>query len=108
MLSICSTVRIGRSDRGTQLTLLNIKVFRSPNVIVKKFIVVPFKRNRPVVPEEIRGASTGMSAEKIGLAMSARLVGVGAYSIKVDGETGDMSSPRLLASFGELGGLTQD
>jgi len=49
-----------------------------------------------------------MSAEKIALAMSARAVGVGAYSITVDGETGDMSSPRLPASFGELGDLTYD
>ncbi len=40
--------------------------------------------------------------------MSARSLGVGAYSVMVDSETGDMSSPRLLAAFGEVGDLTQD
>ena len=75
----------------------------------EKFIVVPFKRNRAgLVPGDMRQASNGTSAEKIALAMSGRSIGVGAYSVMVDSETGDMSSPRLLAGFGEVGDLTQD
>jgi len=74
--------------------------------LAEKFIVVPFKRNRAgLAPGEMRQASNGTSAEKIA---SARSLGVGAYSVMVDSETGDMSSPRLLAAFGEVGDLTQD
>lgn len=77
--------------------------------LAEKFIVVPFKRNRAgLIPGEMRQASNGTSAERIASAMSARSLGVGAYSVMVDSETGDMSSPRLLAAFGEVGDLTQD
>jgi hypothetical protein len=34
--------------------------------------------------------------------MSGRFIGVGAYAVMVDTETGDMTSPRVLASFGEV------
>jgi hypothetical protein len=77
--------------------------------LAEKYIVVPFKRNRAgLVPGEMRQASNGTSAEKIASAMSSRSIGVGAYSVMVDSETGDMSSPKLLVSFGEVGDLTQD
>ncbi len=37
--------------------------------------------------------------------MSDRFVGVAAYAVMVDEETGDMSSPRLLAKHGEIADL---
>ncbi len=33
--------------------------------------------------------------------MAERFVGVAAYSVMVDMETGDMTSPRVLCQFGE-------
>ncbi|NML73974.1 hypothetical protein HHL25_07545 [Rhizobium sp. S-51] len=73
----------------------------------EKFIVMPFKKNRGnVVPGEMRQASNAVSAEKIATAMSARHIGVAAYSVQVDEESGDMTSPRLLVQFGETADLT--
>jgi hypothetical protein len=46
-----------------------------------------------------------MSAEKIATAMSTRHIGVAAYSVQVDEESGDMTSPRLLIQFGETADL---
>jgi hypothetical protein len=37
--------------------------------------------------------------------MAARFVGVAAYAVMVDDETGDMTSPRLLARHGEIADL---
>ena len=67
-----------------------------------KFIVLQFKKNRGVVvPGEMRQASNAVSAEKIAASMASRVLGVAAYSVMVDEESGDMSSPRLLAQHGE-------
>lgn len=72
----------------------------------EKFIILPYKRNRGnLVPGEMRQASNAVSAEKIASAMSERFVGVAAYAVMVDDETGDMSSPRLLAKHGEIADL---
>lgn len=72
----------------------------------EKFIVLPFKKNRGnLVAGEMRQASNAMSAEKIATAMSTRHIGVAAYSVQVDEESGDMSSPRLLIQFGETADL---
>lgn len=72
----------------------------------EKFIVLPFKKNRGnLVPGEMRQASNAVSAEKIATAMSARHIGVAAYSVQVDEESGDMTSPRLLIQFGETADL---
>lgn len=72
----------------------------------EKFIVLPYRKNRGnLVPGEMRQASNAVSAEKIALAMSERFVGVAAYSVMVDEETGDMTSPRLLARHGEIADL---
>ncbi len=72
----------------------------------EKFIILPFKKNRGnLVPGEMRQASNAMSAEKIATAMSARHIGVAAYSVQVDEESGDMTSPRLLIQFGETADL---
>jgi hypothetical protein len=72
----------------------------------EKFIVLPFKKNRGnLVPGEMRQASNAVSAEKIATAMSARHIGVAAYAVQVDEESGDMTSPRLLIQFGETADL---
>lgn len=68
----------------------------------EKFIVLQFKKNRGhIVPGEMRQASNAVSAEKIAAAMASRVVGVAAYAVMVDEETGDMASPRLIAQHGE-------
>jgi len=72
----------------------------------EKFIVLPYRKNRGnLVPGEMRQASNAMSAEKIATAMAARFIGVAAYAVMVDDETGDMSSPRLLIRHGEIADL---
>ena len=72
----------------------------------EKFIVLPYRKNRGnLVPGEMRQASNAVSAEKIASSMAARFVGVAAYAVIVDKESGDMSSPRLLARHGEIADL---
>ncbi|MBB2795487.1 UNVERIFIED_ORG: hypothetical protein GGD59_003534 [Rhizobium esperanzae] len=72
----------------------------------EKFIILPYRKNRGnLVPGEMRQASNAVSAEKIALAMAGRFVGVAAYAVIVDDETGDMTSPRLLARHGEIADL---
>lgn len=69
----------------------------------EKFIVLQFKKNRgQIVPGEMRQASNAASAERIAAAMAARVVGVAAYAVMVDEETGDMASPRLICQHGEI------
>jgi hypothetical protein len=72
----------------------------------EKFIVLPYKKNRGnLVPGEVRQASNAVSAEKIASSMANRFVGVAAYAVMSDEETGDMTSPRLLAKHGEIADL---
>ncbi|MFJ6323204.1 MULTISPECIES: hypothetical protein [unclassified Rhizobium] len=72
----------------------------------EKFIILPYRKNRGnLVPGEMRQASNAVSAEKIASAMSDRFVGVAAYAVMVDEETGDMTSPRLLVKHGEISDL---
>lgn len=72
----------------------------------EKFIVLSFKNNRgAVVPGEMRQASSAAAAEKIATAMAARHIGVAAYSVQVDEESGDMTSPKLIVGFGETADL---
>lgn len=72
----------------------------------EKFIVLPFKKNRgAVVPGEMRQASSAAAAEKIATAMAPRHIGVAAYSVQVDEESGDMTSPKLIIGFGEMADL---
>ena len=69
----------------------------------EKFIVMPFKRVRGnLAPGEMRQASNPVAAERIAGAMAGRFVGVAAYAVMVDLESGDMSSPRILCQFGEI------
>ncbi|MDQ1183604.1 hypothetical protein [Agrobacterium larrymoorei] len=75
----------------------------------EKIIVVQFKKNRAgIVPGDIRPASNAASAEKIAAAMAPRNVGVAAYSVTVDEESGDMANPRLLVSHGQIADLMPD
>lgn len=72
----------------------------------EKFIILPYRKARNgLVPGEMRQASNAISAEKIALAMSERFIGVAAYAVTVDEETGDMTAPRLLARHGEIADL---
>lgn len=72
----------------------------------EKYIVIPYRKVRGGLgPGEMRQATTAAGAEKIAAAMADRFVGVAAYAVQVDEETGDMSSPRLLIQFGEVAEL---
>lgn len=74
--------------------------------LCEKFIVLPFQRVRGnLAPGQVRQASTPAAAERIAGSMADRFVGVAAYSVMVDLESGDMSSPRLLCQFGEVAEL---
>jgi hypothetical protein len=69
----------------------------------EKFIVLPFKKVRGnIAPGEMRAASSAASAEKIARAMADRFVGVAAYSVQVDMESGDMSDPKVIWQSGEI------
>jgi hypothetical protein len=71
--------------------------------MAEKFIVIPYRKVRGGVgPGEMRQASNAASAEKIAAAMADRFIGVAAYAVEVDEESGDMTSPRLLVQFGEI------
>lgn len=75
----------------------------------EKIIVVQFKNSRGgVVPGEIRQASNQASAEKMANAMAPRHVGVAAYAVTVDEESGTMANPRLLVSHGQISELMPD
>lgn len=75
----------------------------------EKIIVVQFKNSRGgVVPGEMRQASNQASAEKIASAMAPRHVGVAAYAVIVDEESGTMANPRLLVQHGQIADLMPD
>ncbi|UXS33967.1 hypothetical protein FY152_17540 [Agrobacterium tumefaciens] len=75
----------------------------------EKIIVVQFKNGRGgVIPGEMRQASNQASAEKIASAMAPRHVGVAAYAVTVDEESGTMANPRLLVSHGQIADLMPD
>ncbi|RRY09043.1 MULTISPECIES: hypothetical protein [Brucella] len=69
--------------------------------LAEKFIVVPFTEKRKRLSMgEMRQSSSAQAAEKLALAMSSRFVGVAAYAVKVDTESGDMMEPKLITKFG--------
>jgi hypothetical protein len=75
----------------------------------EKIIVMTFKKNRGgIVPGEMRTASNAVAAEKIAAAMASRHVGVAAYKVMVDDESGDMAAPVLITSHGEIADLMPD
>lgn len=75
----------------------------------EKYIILPFrKNNQKLVAAEMRPASSEAGAIKIATSMSGRFIGVAAYAVMVDEESGDMNAPRLLASFGEVPDFNDD
>ena len=75
----------------------------------EKIIVVQFKKGRyGIVPGDMRPATSQASAEKIASAMAPRHIGVAAYAVTVDEESGSMANPRLLASHGQIADLMPD
>lgn len=74
----------------------------------EKYIVIPFKKAKKggVAPGEMRQATTSASAERIAGSMAARFIGVAAYAVHVDEESGDMSEPHLIVQHGEVADLT--
>lgn len=75
----------------------------------EKIIIVQFKKNRAgIVPGDMRQASSVASAEKIASSMASRCIGVAAYAVTVDEESGSMANPRLLVSHGEISDLMPD
>lgn len=69
----------------------------------EKIIVIPYRKTRAgLTPGEMRQASNAPAAERMASSMSTRFVGVGAYAVMVDTETGDMTSPHTLVVFGEV------
>ncbi|MCB5204992.1 hypothetical protein LH464_21230 [Neorhizobium sp. T786] len=72
-------------------------------MISQKFIIIPYKKSRGgLTAGEMRQATSAASAERIATAMADRHPGVAAYSVMVDSETGDMTSPALIISFGDI------
>lgn len=75
----------------------------------EKFIIMPYRKaKQKLIPAEMRLASSEAGAIKIATAMAERFVGVAAYAVYVDEESGDMNAPRLLAQFGEVASLIED
>ncbi|KAB0539871.1 hypothetical protein [Pseudochrobactrum saccharolyticum] len=75
----------------------------------EKYIIIPFrKNNQKLVAAEMRPASSEAGAIKIATSMSGRFIGVAAYAVMVDEESGDINAPRLLASFGEVPDFSDD
>lgn len=71
--------------------------------MAQKFIILEFKKVRGgIAPGEMRQASNAVSAERIATAMAQRHVGVAAYSVMVDEESGDMTEPKVICQFGEI------
>ncbi len=56
----------------------------------------------------MRPASNAASAEKMAGAMASRHIGVAAYAVTVDDESGAMANPRLLVSHGQISDLMPD
>ncbi|WP_455270339.1 hypothetical protein [Rhizobium herbae] len=75
--------------------------------MAEKFIILPFKKVRggALAPVEMRQASNAASAERIATSMAPRFVGVAAFSVEVDLETGDMTNPVVICKFGETAEL---
>lgn len=71
--------------------------------ISEKIIIIPYRKTRGgLTPGEMRQVSNAATAERIAASMAGRFIGVGAYAVMVDTETGDMTSPRTIAAFGEV------
>ena len=75
----------------------------------EKIIVVQFKKGRyGIVPGDMRPATNAASAEKMASAMAPRHIGVAAYAVTVEEESGSMANPRLLVQHGQIADLMPD
>ncbi len=77
---------------------------------IEKYVVIPYIRGakgKGLVAAEIRPASSEVSAIRIATSMSERFVGVAAFAVTVDKETGDMLEPRLLVQKGDVPPMDQ-
>ncbi|EHP41021.1 hypothetical protein OR16_22403 [Cupriavidus basilensis OR16] len=72
-----------------------------------KYIIVPYRKGKSdaLLPGEIRQASSEVNAIRIANAMASSFVGVAAYEVLVDEETGEMNSPRILVQEGSVPAL---
>lgn len=71
--------------------------------------MVKFKKGRyGIVPGDMRPATNAASAEKMANAMAPRHIGVAAYAVTVDEESGSMANPRLLVSHAQISDLMPD
>ncbi len=69
----------------------------------EKIIVLQFKKERyGIVAGDMRAATNAASAEKMASAMAPRHIGVAAYAVTVDEESGSMANPRLLIQRGQI------
>ncbi|WP_454727119.1 MULTISPECIES: hypothetical protein [Cupriavidus] len=77
------------------------------NIRAIKYIVVPYRQGSgdSLLPGEIRQASSEVGAIRIANAMASSFIGVAAYEVLVDEETGEMGSPRILAQEGSIPAL---
>lgn len=75
-----------------------------PDTRVIKYIIVPYRKGKSdaLLPGEIRQASSEFSAIRIANGMASSFVGVPAYEVLVDEETGEMGSPRILLHEGSV------
>lgn len=77
-----------------------------------RYIVMPFKmtggKNKRLVAVENREVRNAEAAKRLAGNMSARFVGVAAYQVDIDEETGEMSNGALLASHGEIINILED
>ncbi|PZP49606.1 MAG: hypothetical protein DI595_13205 [Agrobacterium fabrum] len=75
----------------------------------EKIIVVQFKKGRGgIVPGDMRPATSQASAEKMAGTMALRHIGVAAYAVTLDEESGNMANARLLVSHGQIADLMPD
>lgn len=72
--------------------------------LTTRFIVIPFRKGAggDLLPVEVRPASTSAGAVRVAHSMRERHVGVAAYEVVVDPETGAMDSPKVLFLHGRV------
>ncbi|MFK0377856.1 hypothetical protein [Pandoraea sp. NPDC090278] len=71
---------------------------------VTQFIVIPFRQGSSgdLLPVEVRPAGTDVGAIRVAHAMRERHVGVAAYEVLFDPDTGAMDAPKILFQHGRV------
>ncbi|BET09456.1 hypothetical protein [Pandoraea sputorum] len=69
-----------------------------------RFIVIPFRKGAggDLLPVEVRPAGTSTGAVRVAHSMRERHVGVAAYEVLLDPETGAIESPKVLFQHGRV------